>query len=128
MSNLSASASKKKHGTAFLAKIVSVNSGNTYDVQNMNGTVYDKVPLAGKMKLKGKLHHNPEVTAARVGSYVFVEGGQIVAVLDEYNAQSARNKTGWLNAGDDDLFLRERPSASRSRSRSRSGSVNMNDL
>jgi hypothetical protein len=128
MNNLNLSASKKRHSGAFLAKIISVNSGNTYDVQKMNGTVYDKVPLAGKMKLKGKLHHNPEVTAARVGSYVFVEGGQIVAVLDEYNAQSARNKTGWLDAGDDDLFERKRPSASRSRSRSRSGSVNMNDL
>jgi len=122
MRNLSVSASKKKHGSAFLAKIISVNSGNTYDVQTKDGAVYSRVPLAGKMKLGGKLHLNPEVTAARLDSYVFVEGGQIVAVLDQYDAQSARRKTGWNTADNDDLFERERPSASRSRSRSRSRS------
>jgi hypothetical protein len=122
MSNLSVSQSKRKHGEAFLAKIVKVTAGSKYDVKAKDGTVYEGVPLAGKMRLKGKLHHNPEVTAARLGSFVFVEGGQIAAVLDDYNAQSARRKIGWQNASvENDLFIRERP-ASRSRSRSRSGS------
>jgi hypothetical protein len=120
MSNLNVSQSKRKHGGAFLAKIVNITAGSKYDVQAKDGTVYEGVPLAGKMRLKGKLHHNPEVTAARLGSFVFVEGGQIAAVLDEYNAQSARRKMGWRNA-EDDLFNRARP-ASHSGSRSRSGS------
>jgi hypothetical protein len=119
LKNLSASGSRKRHAGAFLGKIVAVHGGNKYDVQGQDGIVHIGLPLAGKMRLGGKLHHNPEVMAAREGGFVFVDGGQVAAVLDGSDAKSARKKVGWNNAAGNDFFNR----GSRSRSRSRSGSL-----
>lgn len=54
-----------------------------------------RADLRGLLQGRGRFHHNPEATtAARVGSYVVLDGAQIMSVLSSGQASRARRALG----------------------------------
>jgi hypothetical protein len=97
----------------YLARVVKV-SGSHVDVVDKDGDT-KKVRISGKLALPGGLHHKLNVQAMRPDSFVLVDGGDIVSMLDSSEARSAKKRAGWPTGSANSLFNRSR-SGSRSRS------------
>ena len=73
--------------------------GGSFSVLNFADRREIRAGLRGLLEGRGKFHHNPEVTtAARVGTYVVLDGSQIMAVLSSGQASRARKAMGMSSA------------------------------
>jgi len=82
-----------------LGVVKAAYGGGSFSVQDLVSGEEHRVGLRGLLEGRGKFHHNPEVTtAARVGTYVVVDGAQIMAVLSSGQASRARRALGMKSA------------------------------
>lgn len=82
-----------------LGVVKAAYGGGSFSVQDLISGEESRVGLRGLLEGRGKFHHNPEVTtAARVGTYVVVDGAQIMAVLSSGQASRARRALGMKSA------------------------------
>jgi hypothetical protein len=73
--------------------------GGAFSVRDLADGHELRASLRGLLEGRGKFHHNPEVTtAARVGTYVVLDGSQIMAVLSSGQASRARKAMGMSSA------------------------------
>jgi hypothetical protein len=76
-----------------LGHVVRAYGGGSFSVKAGSAT-FD-ASLRGMLMGRGRFHHNPEApTAARVGSYVVLDGAQIMAVLSPDQAARAKRVLG----------------------------------
>jgi hypothetical protein len=98
----------------YLAKFLKLQGSHAV-VQKSDKTE-ETVRIPGKMSLPAGLRHNFAVTALRSETFVLVDGGDIVAMLDADEAENAKESAGWENSANS-LFNRGKGSRSRSGSR-----------
>jgi len=80
-----------------LGHVERAHGGGAFAVR-VGGMTVD-ASLRGMLMGRGRFHHNPEATtAARVGSYVVLDGAQIMAVLTSGQASRARRALGVASA------------------------------
>ena len=76
-----------------LGQVERAYGGGSFSVKV--GTTMVDASLRGMLMGRGRFHHNPEATtAARVGSYVVLDGAQIMAVLSPGQATRAKRALG----------------------------------
>ena len=76
-----------------LGQVERAYGGGSFAVKVGDATM--NASLRGMLMGRGRFHHNPEAsTAARVGSYVVLDGAQIMAVLSPGQASRARRFLG----------------------------------
>ena len=76
-----------------LGQVERAYGGGSFSVKVGDATM--NASLRGMLMGRGRFHHNPEATtAARAGSYVVLDGAQIMAVLTAGQASRARRALG----------------------------------
>jgi len=90
---------EKGHETRYALGHVTRSFGfGQFTVQVGHRTI-ERASLRGMLHGRGHFHHNPEAsTAVRVGSYVIIDGEQIMSALSAGQASRARRAVGIVSA------------------------------